>query len=311
MVIPQIITIGISPSWDIICNAESLQWGQHKDMTSQKTLCAGKALNISRALAWLGIKSIAAGLWGREDHQQMKQSLTNISDLVDIRFTAAAGRTRQNITVLDTQAGRSIHLKAKSTLATDDSLKKLQTDLKAIVDKNSICVFAGALPQGQLLQQCISLIADIANTGAKIALDTSGPALKEILNSDHVWLIKPNLDELRQLLGKDIEDKTSVIIDSARPLCDKADIVAVSRGHKGAILITKEKAYIARALQAGPNALNTVGCGDYFLAGLLTDQPPKAIKTAVKLATARAHGLTQTLTWPQAKKQIKVEVKVI
>ncbi|MHC4644804.1 MAG: PfkB family carbohydrate kinase [Planctomycetota bacterium] len=116
-----IITAGICPSWDIICRVDGLQWGEHKKLESQQLLAAGKALNISRALAWLKMKSVAAGLWGQSDYQQMAESLRPISDFVDIKFTKAPGQTRRNITVFDRQAGREIHLRAESKLATRKS----------------------------------------------------------------------------------------------------------------------------------------------------------------------------------------------
>jgi fructose-1-phosphate kinase PfkB-like protein len=59
-----IITIGLSPAWDRTIEVAGIEWGEHKIVSSQKIIPAGKALNINRSLAQMGIKSIAAGLWG-------------------------------------------------------------------------------------------------------------------------------------------------------------------------------------------------------------------------------------------------------
>ncbi|MHC4125591.1 MAG: PfkB family carbohydrate kinase, partial [Planctomycetota bacterium] len=122
-----------------------------------------------------------------------------------------------------------IHLRAPSELADEESLTRLATDLQNIVDENSICVFAGALPEGALLADCVCLIGQVRDSGAKIAVDTSGIALKQVLESGHVWLIKPNLEELRQLLGRDVEDNESSIVEAARQVCEKVELVVVSR----------------------------------------------------------------------------------
>jgi len=58
--------------------------------------------------------------------------------------------------------------------------------------------------------------------------------------------------------------------------------------------------------------LSTVGCGDYLLAGFLKaleDKPdvPSALKTATRVATAKAWGWTESKTWPKAKQQVQIK----
>ena len=60
---PSIITVGLSPAWDITCRGKNLNWGGHENIDEQTITPAGKALNVSKALAWMGRESIAAGLW--------------------------------------------------------------------------------------------------------------------------------------------------------------------------------------------------------------------------------------------------------
>ncbi len=55
----KIITIGLCPSWDTVCRLDGINWGEHKQVTSTKSYPAGKAMNISRALAWMGKKNTA------------------------------------------------------------------------------------------------------------------------------------------------------------------------------------------------------------------------------------------------------------
>ena len=64
-----VITIGLSPAWDVTCFGRNLDWDLHQDIDEQSIRPAGKALNVSKALAWMGQQNIAAGLWGRDDYQ--------------------------------------------------------------------------------------------------------------------------------------------------------------------------------------------------------------------------------------------------
>lgn len=100
--------MGLSPAWDITCRGKRLGWGLHKDIDEQTIRPAGKALNISRALAWMGQKSVAAGLWGRDDYGKMLEYVRPLQKFVKIKRAAVDGRTRQNITVVDTAKGRGI-----------------------------------------------------------------------------------------------------------------------------------------------------------------------------------------------------------
>lgn len=309
-----IITVGICPCWDIICQVDGLEWGEHKMVTSQQVVCAGKAFNISRALAWLGVKNIAAGLWGQSDYQQMLENVKEISNFVDIRLTKAPSRTRQNITVFDTRGRREMHLRDESKLAGKESLKELMADLEEIVSKQSVVVFAGSMPGGESLDDCLSIIARVKDNGARVVIDTSGRALKQILELGGIWLIKPNVEELCELLDEVIEDEPASITKAGRKICEKADIVVVSRGRKGAIVITKNKAFQGRIKGGLAETVNTVGCGDYLLAGFLAGVKEKndvglALAGAIKVATARACAFTEKMTWPEAKSKIDVEIR--
>ena len=99
---PSIITIGLAPAWDITCRGQNLDWGKHQCIDEQSILPAGKAFNISRALAWMGQESIAAGLWGGNDYEQMQKLSRALWPLIDVKMTAVNGDTRRNVSIIDT-----------------------------------------------------------------------------------------------------------------------------------------------------------------------------------------------------------------
>ena len=315
-----IITVGLSPAWDITCRGQNLDWGMHECIDEQTIRPAGKALNVSRALAWMGQKSIAAGLWGRDDYKQMLSSMQALKRYIEINMTAVPGGTRRNITIVDTARGEDMHLRDRSQLASGRVLKRLRTDLGTLVKNGSICVFAGTMPEDDLLGDVIRIIEFCKSRGAKIVLDTSGSALREIVRTGSVWLIKPNVEELHELLGGKIKDGPVSLAKAGRGLLDKTEIILISRGGKGSVVVTKEGAWQVRCLGSS-KTLSTVGCGDYLLAGFLKGLMDKsdvmyALRIATQAATAKAWGCpgdslwrTESKTWPQMKRKIKVEIK--
>jgi len=310
-----IVTIGLSPAWDITCRGRNLDWGLHQVIDEQTILPAGKALNVSKALAWIGQKNIAAGLWGRDDHSQMLTAVKSLWPSIRVKFSAVAAPTRKNITIVDSANNKEMHLRDKSQLVSARTLKKLQTDLKAIVNKGSICVFAGTMPEGGLLDDVVQLVEFCKSRGAKIVLDTSGHPLKEIINTGSLWMIKPNVEELRELLGEQVKDGPVSLAKAGRTLLDKVEIVLISRGAKGGVVVTKDGAWQGRCTGRA-KVISTVGCGDFLLAGFLKGMKDgtsidDALKTTIKVATARAWDWTEKKSWPDAQSNIHVHVERI
>lgn len=308
-----IITVGFCPAWDVICKGEGLEWGQHKLISSTGPWPAGKAMNISRALSWMGEKSIAAGLWGRDDYRQMLKAMQPLMGLIKVKMTAVEGSTRRNITIVDVVRCREMHLRHRSELVSTKALRQLKTDLLAVVKRNSICVFAGLMPENAFLGDIIEIVEVCSRRGARIVLDTSGDALRKIIDAGDIWLIKPNVEELSELFGEVVADNPISLAKASRKLLDKVGMMLVSRGRKGAIVITKEGAWQGKCT-GRRKVLSTIGCGDYLLAGFLKGLKDKsevgaALKTAIKVATAKAWGWAEKKKWQQVNRQIKVKVR--
>lgn len=311
--IGRIVTIGLAPAWDISCRGRGLDWGRHAEIDERVVRPAGKALNVSSALAWMGCASVAAGLWGRQDYDLMRHTIRSQSRLVRVDMTRVDGRTRENMTVVDTKAGREMHLRQANRLASRASLARLASALKRIVRKSDLCVFSGAMPAGDLLEQAIALVETCYSRGARLVLDTYGPALEHLVHKGWPWLIAPNVEELRGLLGPQIKDTPAGLVAAATTLLDRVSVMLISRGSKGAILVTKRGAWTGRTTTRG-KVLETVGCGDYLLAGFLASYSQRqntraALASALKAGTARAYGLAETEAWSKANRRVEVDIQ--
>lgn len=305
----RIVTVGICPCWDITCRVDGISWGDHARIDSQQCVPGGKALNVSRALAWMGAPSIAAGLWGRGDYQSMVESLAEDCGLIDVRLTAAAGRARRNVTVVDTRNAREMHLRAPDELATVESLRSLYRDLEGLVDEETTCVFSGSLPEDELLDDVISMADRVRRRGARVVVDTSQKPLKRMVERGDIELIKPNLAELRQLAGSSVNDDADEIVSAARSIAGVGTVL-VSRGDRGAIAVSGEEAFSGAACARRP-ALSTVGCGDWLLAGFLCARGGplrRALERGLKAATAKAWGWHESMSWEDAAAAIDLRI---
>ena len=163
-----------------------------------------------------------------------------------------------------------------------------------------------------LLDPAVALVGQIRAAGARIVVDTHGPALKRLVNAGSLHLIAPNVEELAGLLDREIEDTPGALAAAGRTLLDRVELVLISRGAQGAVLVTASGAWQGRNETQG-HIVSTVGCGDYLLGGFLAGlnaaaDAPAALETGLKVAAARAWGWTETKTWPEANRMIKTVV---
>ncbi|MCE5339611.1 MAG: PfkB family carbohydrate kinase [Planctomycetaceae bacterium] len=314
--IKKIITLGLSPAWDKTIEIAGINWNEHKIVSEQKLSPAGKALNINKALAWLGEQSIAAGLWGDDDFVQMQEALKKLKN-INIKFTGAPGRTRENITIVDTKNKRQLHLRSKSTLANAKSMKMLKRDLQKIIVKHSFCIFAGAMPN-----DAIELVELAKKKGANVVVDSSGDAMKKIVAKGGLFLIKPNVEELSELIGRPVvslsnQKEEENIIAAAKKILPKVKFILVSRGDKGAMLISNEYILSAKYVGKKYDVCNTVACGDYLLAGFIScfcpriDCAKRALEYGIKSATAKAFGLSKKLDWKKINSMLNVQCSML
>ncbi len=308
-----IITIGLSPTWDVICRADNICWNCHLALQSQTVRPAGKALNISRALAWMDSPSVAAGLWGQNDYPDMADALVPLRKRIHLQCTVVPGKTRQNITLIDSQKNREIHLRAKSELATPAALKKLRSDINSLINPDDFCVFAGSLPPPELLRHILPIFQTCRNARAKIILDSSGPTLQKILRQGGIYLIKPNVEELSELVGKKLPNQTAPLIRAGKTLLHLANWILISRGPQGVLFLSRERILQAQCSNPPQNVTSTVGCGDFLLAGFLKGlnehrNISAALQPALQAAAAHAAGLTETQNWKKIQKLFKVRI---
>ena len=147
-------------------------------------------------------------------------------------------------------------------------MERLLTTLVETVQGASFVVASGSLPPNAP-QDFYARVAQIAKSaGCKMVLDTAGPPLAAALK-ERVYLLKPNLQELRELthmplVGFDSWVKAChVLLNTGR-----VEIIALTLGHRGALLVMADGAFRAHAPDV--HIVSTVGAGDSFLGGMVS-----------------------------------------
>jgi 1-phosphofructokinase family hexose kinase len=287
-----IFTVGFNPAVDRILECPDFVMGGHQAAHEVARLAAGKAANVGRALAQLGTDSTATGFVGAEDLRLFQGQLGALGPgRITCRFIEIAGRTRENVTILDPKRNVETHLRDRGCPVTAADAQQLEAQLAQAVQRGDMVVFSGSLCGGVTAEYFERLIDRCTTVGARVALDSSGEPLRRA-GQHKLWLMKPNLDELRTLVGSEVPNAARAVRDAAQTLLGHVQQVLVSRGMAGAVLVSAQGSWTGKSIAREP-AVRTVGCGDHLLAGFVAQvmqgrEPEPALRYAMAVATARA-----------------------
>ncbi len=258
-----IYTVTCNPALDYTLRLSSLHPGELNRPAEAVLTPGGKGINVSLVLMELGQSGKAMGFTAGETGRLLESLLRKrglSTDFVEL----PAGSTRINVKV---RAGEETELNAPGAPVDDLSLKVLTQRLEQVQPGDMVC-FCGSLPPGMARDAYATLLRTVQNQGAYTVLDTSGEALLAGLTA-HPWLIKPNRQELSELL--DVKTVTlSDVCEAAGALQARgAGHVLVSLGGDGALLCAAEGECYYLPAPAG-TVVGTVGSGDSMVAGFVT-----------------------------------------
>lgn len=259
----KILTLTLNPALDITVGLDQLHAGQVNRAQAQHSHAAGKGLNVAQVLADLGHSVTVGGFLGR-DNLAPFEALIARRGFVDC-FVRVAGETRSNIKLVEGD-GRVTDINGQGAWVDEAAQLALLARLEQVVEGHEVAVVAGSLPPGISPSWLRKLLLQLRAHGLKVALDTSGEALRAGLES-LPWLVKPNTDELGEVLGLPVHSQAEQRAGAARLLAAGVEHVVVSQGEHGVSWFARDL-----ALHARPPAVkvaSTVGAGDSLLAGMV------------------------------------------
>ena len=290
-----IITVTLNPAIDHTVFVDQLLPGTVHRATGSHRQAGGKGVNVATMLSLGGASVAVAGFLG-EANPSIFETHFKQHALQDA-FIRVPGETRTGIKIVDTKANDTTDLNLPGPAPTEAQCERLITKLLQRVQAGTWVVIAGSLPAGVEPSFLVELIRRLRDADAKIAIDSSGAALKAAVEVG-VDLAKPNVHELEELLDTKF-DNFQATLDAARELCrERIPNLIVSLGDEGALFLADEAELMASAPPV--KVISTVGAGDSLLAGYLQgllrgDTPPDCARMATVYAWSRLESLVSAL----------------
>lgn len=274
-----ILTVTPNPSLDRTYEIPALARGEVLRATVERMDPGGKGVNVSRAVAAAGHRTVAVLPLGGAPGALVAQLLAGQG--IDVAPVPIAGATRSNIALAEPD-GTLTKINAPGPELTPAESEALLSalrghDVGAAGDWIACC---GSLPRGLAPQWYAQLVERAHAAGARIALDTSGASLLAALK-ERPDVVKPNAEELATAVGRPLATVGDALKAAEELLTYGARSVLASLGADGQLLVSEAGAHFANAPVAAVRS--NVGAGDASLAGFLAagGTGPRALASAV------------------------------
>ncbi len=254
----------------------------------------GGGINVSRAIRAMGGESTALVALGGATGQRICKLLAETG--IPLQTLPAPGETRQSVTVDD----QTIRQQYRFVMPGPEwSKTDVRAALEAAADAaapGALVVLSGSSPPG--VPACFAaMLADrLRGTGARLIVDTSGPALAEVAAATdrRVEILRMDDEEAEGLAGRPLPYRADTAAFAAGLVASgAAHGVIVARGRDGNIIATDDGIWHAEAARV--QIVSKVGAGDSFLAGFtLGHARGWPVADALGLAAAAASATVQT-----------------
>lgn len=261
----EVLTVTLNPAIDRTVTIHNFTAGAVNRVEQVRQNPGGKGVNVAVTLADAGHQVAAAGLLGRAN-SAVFEDLFARKQIAD-RFIRIAGSTRVGIKVVDPSRQQTTEINFPGPAPTPGDQAALIEQIAAV--DAPWAVLAGSLPPAVAAEIYADLIVALRRRGRRVALDTSGDALRLALEAAP-QIVKPNIHELATLVGHPLPTEAAVIAAADTLLARGVELVAVSLGQGGAMLVTPRQVLRARPPEVAVRS--TVGAGDAMVAGLIAAQ---------------------------------------
>ncbi|GAA3230615.1 1-phosphofructokinase [Streptomyces sp. XM83C] len=275
-----ILTVTPNPSLDRTYEVQALHRGEVVRAETERMDPGGKGVNVSRAVAAAGRRTVAVLPLGGAPGALVAELLD--AQGIEVAPVPVAGATRSNIALAEAD-GVLTKINAPGPQLTADEQELLLDTVRERSRGADWIACCGSLPRGLAPSWYADVVTRAHASGARIALDTSGRALLEALRA-RPDVVKPNAEELAEAVGRPLVTVGDALKAAEELRGTGAGAVLASLGADGQLLVDDAGAWFGSA--AVHAVRSNVGAGDASLAGFLVagGSGPDALASAV------AHG---------------------
>jgi len=258
-----IATITLNPSVDQHITVNGLKVEEANRWVRLRRYPGGKGIDVSRAIHEMRGVSIAYGFIGGTNGRVVEILLDEEGVLFN--FTPVKQETRINFIINDTKNRQQTRIDAPGPHISRRELERFTKKMRQIRPSPDMLAIGGSVPPGIPVGIYRGVINQAREFGVRTILDTTGDGMKVGMQAKP-YLIKPNVSETEELLGRELPDEAAIIEAALELVAAGIEIVVISRAEDGIIAATSK--CLIKAVPPPVKVRSTVGAGDCTIAGL-------------------------------------------
>jgi 6-phosphofructokinase 2 len=278
----KIATLTLNPAVDVSVTVERIEPIHKLRCTLAEREAGGGGINVARVIRRLDGDVLAIYATGGIIGELLRKLV--IRECVPSLTVPIAEESRENFAALEKESGQQYRFVVPGPRLSKSEWRGCLDALATLDARPEFVVASGSLPPGVPDTVYGEVAKATKAKNAKFVLDSSGAALKAAL-AEGVYLIKPNLRELRGLVGEHLEGRAACIAACRKLVkANHVEVVALTLGDQGALLVTSERMWFAKAVPVKP--VSAIGAGDSFLGALVW-----ALSSGRRLEEALCYGV--------------------
>lgn len=306
-----VYTLTVAPCIDyrLDLNGKPLAIGEVNRPIGWEKRIGGKGISVGSMLINLHVENIPIVAVGGPIGNEIKRIVEETYPPKTAIYLETEAESRMNIIIL---ADTDTRLDPKAPKVKDSELEKLREYFRKNLKKEDVLVLSGSLGQ-EKESLYADLMKEVSPIGCTVIVDSVGKALEDTFPY-HPLFIKPNDQELGDLIGHKVTTDDEIIAGGLELLEKGPQNVVVSMGGRGSFFFASDKSVYSISAAKGYKFINPVGTGDSSIAGFIKGLVEgQDLITCMKWmaaaggATAFSNGFGKLDLFEELVPQIKVE----
>ncbi len=258
-----IVTLTVNPALDKSAHFRGLVPEQKIRCETPRYDAGGGGINVSKAISRLKGVSKAIFTSGGASGKMLKELIAK--ENIPFEAIEIHSWTRESFVAVDDNTNLQYRFGFKGAEVNEAEKEQIIDTIKNL--KCRYLVISGSLNEGLPVDFYKQIAEIVKKSNVKLVADVYGEPMKKLLESG-VYMMKPNVGELAKLIGVEhleIEE----VNQAAKQIIAKgqAEIVVVSLGPQGAVMVTKDSYDFVPAPHVPKRS--TVGAGDSMVGGIV------------------------------------------
>ena len=259
-----IVTVTLNPTVDFATSSPHV-FAEHKLRCTEPHIDpGGGGINVARAVRQLGGQATAMIAIGGGAGAQLLQLLA-LEGVPTVAFQGP-GESRLSFSVTDQQTMEQYRFVMPGPIWAEADVERGLNSIDQAAGDGTLVVLSGSQPPGVAKEFPSILAQHLDGRGARLIVDTSGPALFNLVRGSYeaIHVLRMDDVEAEELAGRSLTTREDTAA-FARELVTRgsARIVIIARGADGSVLATETEAW--HAVSPKVDVISKVGAGDSFV----------------------------------------------